>query len=461
MYDPVAGEQFDLIVSNPPFVIGDGTTRFSYRDSGLAGDGIGRALVEGARNHLRPGGTAQLLANWMVRSGTPTGATGGRVGRGRRLRRLGGAAGNRRPGRVRRACGWPMPARTADRTATEPAALRSPSAGSTTLPPTRVRGIGMGLITLRRNRLRQPVRHPGRDHRAGEESPATRRRHSCGTAAWVETTTDAALLATRFQLAPAVILEQRPWPATRGGTTVLRMIRRQGGAGATLQLDEWGQALLAGCTGAAPLRPADRAAGRRAPVPPARWPRAICRRCGSRSSAGCWCRSNHHEACRATDQRNRRCEHGLPSEPWAPAPAGEHPGQRGPGRPPARAESRAAPSNAERHRTDGGEGQRRNRPRRRTAPNRRRGPPTRAIDTGEGRADRQHRTRRPDGQDRTGRAERPDRSGIHRIHPAAGAASRRRSRVVRAVATGCCPRACPSRPRTTRPRTTLQATTRQ
>jgi hypothetical protein len=32
------------------------------------------------------------------------------------------------------------------------------------------------------------------------------------------------------------------------------MARRQGGAGATLQLDEWGQALLAGCTGAAPLR---------------------------------------------------------------------------------------------------------------------------------------------------------------------------------------------------------------
>ena len=66
LFDPVAGEQFDLIVSNPPFVVGDGTTRFTYRDSGLPGDGVGRAIVEGARTHLRPGGTAQLLANWLV-----------------------------------------------------------------------------------------------------------------------------------------------------------------------------------------------------------------------------------------------------------------------------------------------------------------------------------------------------------------------------------------------------------
>ena len=69
MYDPVAGEDFDLIVCNPPFVIGDGEMRYSYRDSGLAGDGICQALIEGvaeppaARRHRptagqldRPGG---------------------------------------------------------------------------------------------------------------------------------------------------------------------------------------------------------------------------------------------------------------------------------------------------------------------------------------------------------------------------------------------------------------------
>jgi hypothetical protein len=34
---------------------------------------------------------------------------------------------------------------------------------------------------------------------------------------------------------------------------MLRLVRRLGGAGATLQVDEWGQSLLAGCTGALPL----------------------------------------------------------------------------------------------------------------------------------------------------------------------------------------------------------------
>ena len=42
LFEPVAGERFDLIVSNPPFVVSpDSATeggRFVYRDSGLPGD---------------------------------------------------------------------------------------------------------------------------------------------------------------------------------------------------------------------------------------------------------------------------------------------------------------------------------------------------------------------------------------------------------------------------------------
>jgi hypothetical protein len=34
---------------------------------------------------------------------------------------------------------------------------------------------------------------------------------------------------------------------------VLRLLRRPGGPGATLQVDEWGESLLAGCTGQLPL----------------------------------------------------------------------------------------------------------------------------------------------------------------------------------------------------------------
>jgi len=67
---PVAGEQFDLIVANPPFVVspgaGAGEDLFDYRDSGLAGDGVSRALLQQLPAHLAPGGVAQLLANWIV-----------------------------------------------------------------------------------------------------------------------------------------------------------------------------------------------------------------------------------------------------------------------------------------------------------------------------------------------------------------------------------------------------------
>jgi hypothetical protein len=72
LFEPVADERFDLIVSNPPFVISPGTgERLVYRDSGLPGDEIVRRVVTGAPRHLRPGGWAQVLANWVHRRGQP------------------------------------------------------------------------------------------------------------------------------------------------------------------------------------------------------------------------------------------------------------------------------------------------------------------------------------------------------------------------------------------------------
>ncbi|UPK75497.1 class I SAM-dependent methyltransferase [Nocardioidaceae bacterium SCSIO 66511] len=72
LFAPVADEQFDLIVTNPPFVISPGTgERLVYRDSGLPGDELVRRLVAEAPNHLRPGGWLQLLGNWVHRGGRP------------------------------------------------------------------------------------------------------------------------------------------------------------------------------------------------------------------------------------------------------------------------------------------------------------------------------------------------------------------------------------------------------
>lgn len=69
LLEPVAGQRFDLIVSNPPFVIsGVGHT---HRDSPLAGDGLTRQLLAELPAHLNAGGRAIVLATWLHPQGVP------------------------------------------------------------------------------------------------------------------------------------------------------------------------------------------------------------------------------------------------------------------------------------------------------------------------------------------------------------------------------------------------------
>jgi hypothetical protein len=67
LFEPVSGELFDRVVSNPPFVItprAAGVPEYEYRDAGFAGDDLVAAFVAGVGAVLAPGGTAQLLGNW-------------------------------------------------------------------------------------------------------------------------------------------------------------------------------------------------------------------------------------------------------------------------------------------------------------------------------------------------------------------------------------------------------------
>jgi methylase of polypeptide subunit release factors len=67
LFEPVAGERFDRIVSNPPFVITPrrhGVPAYEYRDGGMVGDALVETVLGGLSDHLEPGGTAQLLGNW-------------------------------------------------------------------------------------------------------------------------------------------------------------------------------------------------------------------------------------------------------------------------------------------------------------------------------------------------------------------------------------------------------------
>lgn len=254
LFEPVAGEQFDLIVSNPPFVISAGERRFEYRDSGMAGDELCRRLVADLPAHLSPGGTAQLLANWMIRGdGDWRWAVG--------------------PWLAETGCdGWVV-----QREVAHPAeyvslwlqdtgeALAADAQATQDLAGQwldyfareNVTGIGMGSITLRK----RPGRAAGTpdvvfdalagtgDILTGPEVDAFLARR-----AYLAGRTDADLMDTTLSLAADDLLELRMLPTTSGWSPVLRMLHRPAGPGASVQLDEWGQALFGGFTGAVTLR---------------------------------------------------------------------------------------------------------------------------------------------------------------------------------------------------------------
>ncbi|HEX8508495.1 MAG TPA: transferase, partial [Propionibacteriaceae bacterium] len=67
LYEPVAGERFDLITTNPPYVMSPPRQegeRLTYREGGRPADGLVEHVVRHGVDHLADGGTLQVLANW-------------------------------------------------------------------------------------------------------------------------------------------------------------------------------------------------------------------------------------------------------------------------------------------------------------------------------------------------------------------------------------------------------------
>ncbi|MDL9938501.1 methyltransferase [Gordonia sp. ABSL1-1] len=248
LFEPVAGERFDLIVSNPPFVVGTGGQDYIYRDSGIAGDALCERLIRELPNHLNPGGTAQLLANWMIIDGTDW---------------------------RERVAGWldgtGLDAWVVQREAADPISYVSlwlSDAGEDPAEAARrgehwlawfeatgVSAIGMGSITVRAHEIgedREPDVVIEEITGAGEEVTGPEAAAFLARRAYLRRTDDEGLLAARLSTAP-VFLEEQSLPGEDGWQQVAATVRRPGGPGAALGVDEVSRALLAGCRGEVPL----------------------------------------------------------------------------------------------------------------------------------------------------------------------------------------------------------------
>lgn len=248
LFEPVAGERFDLIVSNPPFVVGTGALDFEYRDSGMAGDALCASLISQLGDHLEPGGTAQIMANWIIRDGDDW-----------RDRVSGWLSGTGlHAWVVQREFADPVSyvsLWTSDAGELPEEAARRGGLWLDWFDAEDIAGVGMGMVTVQAPRTGER-RSPdlvleeitGADEQlTGPEVAAFFARRE-----YLHDTTDTQLLGARLSTAP-VFLEEQSLPGPDGWQTVGAAVRRPGGPGAVLGVDEVSRALLAGCRGEVPL----------------------------------------------------------------------------------------------------------------------------------------------------------------------------------------------------------------
>jgi methylase of polypeptide subunit release factors len=65
LFEPVAGERFDLITCNAPYVVSP-ERRWAYRDGGFEADELSQRVVREAAEHLAEGGFAAVQVSWLA-----------------------------------------------------------------------------------------------------------------------------------------------------------------------------------------------------------------------------------------------------------------------------------------------------------------------------------------------------------------------------------------------------------
>jgi methylase of polypeptide subunit release factors len=253
MLDPVAGQRFGLIVSNPPFVItprSPDVPLFEYRDGGQVGDALVGDLVRSIRDHLDPGGIAQFLGNWEIVGDSDW-----------RERVRGWLAGTGLDA-------WVVqrelqdPAQYAETWARD-GGHHSATAEFSTLyaawlddfASRGVSAIGFGVITLQRPATQRatfldlteatgPVASPMGPHILAGLRART----------WLAEHDDDAVLATAWSCAPDVTEERHGRPGQEDPSVIL--LRQGGGLRRTVRLDTAGAALMSVCDGTLAAGPA-------------------------------------------------------------------------------------------------------------------------------------------------------------------------------------------------------------
>lgn len=241
---PVAGRRFDLVVSNPPFVVGPGVTTHTYRDSGRVGDAVSSELAAAAPTLLTEGGTMQYLANWVHVRGEDWGE---------------------------RVAGWfantGLDAWVIQREVADPAAyvnLWLTDVGDETDPrrmaawldwfdAQKVEAIGFGIVNLRRGGhddpiirvedLRQQVQPP-----MGEQIAAWFDRQN-----WLRVRDAAALLHTRYRAAAGLRLRQEASMGPDGWEVDRQVLAMPEGLRWSEEVDPLVLALVGGADGRVPM----------------------------------------------------------------------------------------------------------------------------------------------------------------------------------------------------------------
>ena len=248
LLEPVAGEEYDLVVANPPFVVSAGTGGYDYRDSGRSGDGVCEALVRGLPALLSEHGTAQLLANWIIPSDRPW------------QDRLGDwLAGGRCDAWVwQREVAEPAEyvalwLRDAGERPGTPGWARKYDAWLDWFAAAGVAGVGMGLITLWRTDAVEPVVvledvPQAVEQPAGAHLPGWLERQR-----WLASHTDRELLDTSLTAAPGLVRERSDLLAADGWEVAAARLRQSYGMRWEVEVDDAMAAVVAGCDGTTPL----------------------------------------------------------------------------------------------------------------------------------------------------------------------------------------------------------------